>query len=193
MLPHAPIRSSHSRAAVATWLVGGLTCGLFTCCGSILILLALMPPEMLAEQGQLPPDQQALLQEAAPYLLPTAVILGLLLILPGALLLALGFGVRRGSRRATLAAQSLLLFLAALFAFLLTINLYQGLIQGALGSMILPTAIFGALLAGAIHTFRLLEAAKRGDTPSPPPPGRGGGQDRWSAEEPEPWNQHLGS
>ena len=160
--------------ATALWIIGGLETVLFgTCAGCAAVIATTGLPEMPSE---LPPGVESMEQlQAAMALLAGGV--GVLVVVPGLVLLALGFAVRRGSVRAAKAGRVILLVQAVVIGVFAGINVVAGLAQGAFGAAVVQVVIWGGLLAVLMWGVRTLKRVQP--------------RSRSDADLFEPWNSHL--
>lgn len=146
------------RAALATWVSGGVLLLLSTCCVGSLMLLggsSMTELQQLDRDGQLPEEAWRQLQQIKPYLPVISAVLAATTMLPAAALLVLGFAVRKGAAGPTKAAW--LICWAALI--LVGLNIFFSLpavISSGPGGLLnlLPSIALGMLLWWAVTSLR---------------------------------------
>jgi hypothetical protein len=147
--PLAPAR----RAAIVMFIIGalGMMCGMFIAVGGSII-----SPEQLAASPQAQQLQEMEAQSGLS-LHALAVLMGVLILLPGILYAALGLWVRRGSAASAVVGIAL----AGLTSLFLLANLISVILGGDTASMVLgscaiviPTALCFLLVVWLIQAFR---------------------------------------
>lgn len=173
--------SSDSRsggAAVACWVAGGVELAVMGCCMLTMLLISFASPAQL-QQADLPqgvtPGQLAV---AARWI---AGLLAVLMVVPGLVLLYLGFAVRQGRRGAMLAAGVILIVQAAVVAVLALLSILGSAMTGDVLGLALNVVVLGGVTALLVWAAWRVLRARLGAA------GNGG-----IDIDDEPWNQNFG-
>lgn len=158
-------------SAILVWITGAACVGLFGLCSVATLLIAILEPAEV--MSQLPAEQIEAMRIGF-WVMP--ICMSVLFVLPGLVLVVLGFGVRAGKRGAIVSAISILWTQAALLGLILTLNLAATLLTGDLVGLLFNLVIFGAMLALIVATALRLHATRPGGSRANPD---------------EPWNSHL--
>ncbi|MFW6058781.1 MAG: hypothetical protein ACODAQ_01280 [Phycisphaeraceae bacterium] len=164
---------------MACWIAGGIEVVLFGCCAAGLLVIGFVSPAQLQQQGELPPGVTA--GQVLLAMRWLAGILAVVMVLPGLVLLYLGFAVRQGGRGAMLAAGVILIVQAALIGVLTLLSVVGGLMTGDLLGTLVNLLLFGGVTALLIWAAVLILRARGG-----------GGATGSMPHDEEPWNSHLG-
>ncbi len=160
--PPAP-RDAFRRAARALWVTGTLFALLGGACGLMFAAVGATPFDQLVAQGEgrFTPEQIDTLRGLHPLLLGVAAALGLVLFLPGLVMLVLGFFVRRGSRFATVAALTVTILELLLIAFAGLSSIVNAVLTADLAAALTAIVMFGVPVALLVWTtLRLLQARR---------------------------------
>ena len=180
------------RAATAVWIAAAGLLLLGGCLSTIAAAVALTPAELLTANptvAAMPEADRAQLLQLQTIAGPAALATVVLLLGPAAVLLGLGFAVRRGHARAALAARVLCLVIATLLGLWAIASLTGGaaalplaLVQGGLVALLWRAA-------GLLRADRLVAAAEPGDVHFS---GAGNvGQSRGFGRDDDPWDAVL--
>jgi hypothetical protein len=118
-----------SRAALWVWILGVVE---FVVCGVMMlacIAIANSSIEQLRTRFS-SPDELAMLEQVHPMMSAAGVVLFVLGVLPGMVLVFLGFGVRQGRKSSIFTCLAIAGVQSLLLAFALVVSLIGGLIQG---------------------------------------------------------------
>lgn len=166
-------RGEDRRAAIMLWVAGGLQTVMFGVCSMRVMILGLMSRGQLRAMVAKSPQQSPQLDQLVNHhdaILPIAIVMMVLLVVPALWLIWLGFRVRQGRPLANVTARVILYaqsFLAAMMIFV-------SFLTGNIGAILTSLIVFGSLLGVLIATARACLLA------------RDSKQTRPSAD---PWNQ----
>lgn len=158
-------------SAVLVWITGAACVGLFGLCSAATLLIAILEPAEV--MSQLPAEQIEAMRVGL-WVMP--VCMSVVFVLPGLVLVVLGFGIRAGKRGAIVSAIAILWAQAALLGLILVLNLVGTVLTGDLVGLLFNLVIFGAMLALIVATALKLHATRPGGPQANPD---------------EPWNSHL--
>ncbi|QDU33421.1 hypothetical protein KS4_14670 [Poriferisphaera corsica] len=179
-------------AAVLMWVTSGVTTLMYGCCSALIVAVANVPIEQVnqffEEQKAQAPDEAYVtaltqLQDQYPSFQPwlpwVAVIMFLLIVLPALLTIVLSFGVRKGSRGATIGAMVCCIELVGVFGFLCI----SSLLTSQLSNLVIILPIVVGYAMSAVYLSRALRDGGRYID------GQGGeGRDGFTTD---PWNQQM--
>jgi len=138
-------RTPASRAAIAVWIAAGVELALFGCCGVLFALIAtVLPASDFAEAAA---AAQASPSQVRVMLWVGVVLVSVVMVVPGFVLLGLGFPVRAGKRAAMIAAAVMLLVQAALLAGFTLLQVVASAAMGELLAGLLQTVVRGPAVA----------------------------------------------
>lgn len=140
-------------AALMLWVTGGLEVLMFGFCSAAAMAIGLMPADQLRKLASAQKVNTAQFKELLKNqnaLLPDAVIMFVLLVLPAMLLIWLGFGVRRGKPMANKIAR-IILYIQILVVAMVIVSSF---LTGGGASIFMVFVVFGSLLVMLIATAR---------------------------------------
>lgn len=166
-----------SKAALWVWILGTVE---FVVCGVMMlacIAIANSSIEQLRTRFS-SPEELAMLEQVHPMMEAAAGALFVLGVLPGMVLVVLGFGVRQGRKSSIFTCLAIAGVQSLLFAFALVISLIGGLIQGEPIAFLSNLLILGGPLVVQSICVRNLWLARLG------------GQPEWDIES-DPWTHEF--
>ena len=158
-----PPAASFRRAAVSLWVTGALFALLGGACGLMFAAIGTTPiDEVIAQgDGQFSEAQADALRQFHPFMLGVAAVLGVILFLPGLLMLVLGFPVKGRVGWAVTAA----LVVAGLETILIGLAGLSSLVNAVLAAdvtgILTVLVIFGVAVGLLIWTLGRLLVARR--------------------------------
>lgn len=154
------------RAAILTWVIGGIEIVLGGCCTTLLGIASVVPPNELLRHEELPPEQIEAIEPLIPYLGMIAFGVFTLCLVPGVAYILLGFAVRNGRRSLTMLALLMAATQTLVLGLYLAMSVLSGLLEGLLVYVSIFVITFGSLfvvlLFTCIRLWRALEATRYG-------------------------------
>ncbi|MEO1237532.1 MAG: hypothetical protein AAFX76_12160 [Planctomycetota bacterium] len=160
----------YRRAAIAMWVSGSLLLLGSVCCVSSVALFAVVPlDELRSMEGmdQIPAEEWEQVETAQPFLLPTAIFLAALTLLPAIVMVVLAFGVAAGKRGTTKWALGVTIVPLVVVGGMAALSL----VGGGLANAVLPLALAGALGWCVWALKRALDEPEPWDAGGPYDPG----------------------
>lgn len=164
--PHVPTTGGvdpPARAALFLWIVGGLQAVFFTSCAACMGIAALLPAdqwqEVLAQQNQSLP-QGVTPSQFQGAMLPLAVLMFVLGVLPGIAYIVLAFFVRKAKPGAINLALLILITQMVVLGVMFLLNVGTGIVAGAPIQITVTVLTQGSLLAILFATARWLFKAR---------------------------------
>ncbi len=173
-----PVSEAARRAGRVVWIAAGVLLLGSMCCVSSFAVLGFTSLDQLRAQdtdGNVPAEAWEEMARLRPYFPVVAGVIALLTLLPAAVLLVLGFSIRRGSRGAMRAAYYVTAIPLGTLALMLVLMLLGIATQGAAALFnALPVMALVALLLWAFITLR-----RTLNAPAEPLPYGDDGGDPW--------------